>query len=108
MAELDRPRDQLGHPPSWTSPVRRMAELDRPHNQLDHPPSWMDQVTSSAIRRAGLVQFGGWPRRNDRDVLVPSAKLLPRNLIKFALVSLRSEAPLELYDFKTARTRFLI
>ncbi|KAF3520393.1 hypothetical protein DY000_02060329 [Brassica cretica] len=29
MAELDRTRDQLGHPPSWTSPVRRMAELDQ-------------------------------------------------------------------------------
>ncbi|KAF3605499.1 hypothetical protein DY000_02046851 [Brassica cretica] len=28
MAELDRPRDQLGHPTSWTSPVR-MAELER-------------------------------------------------------------------------------
>ncbi|KAG5378307.1 hypothetical protein IGI04_026149 [Brassica rapa subsp. trilocularis] len=88
MAELDRPGDQLGHPPSWTSPVRRMAELDRPRDHLGHPSSWIDQVTSSAIRRAGLVQFGRWPSWNERDVLVPSAKLLPRDLIKFALVSL--------------------
>ena len=29
MAGLDRKRDQLGHPPSWTSPVWRMAELER-------------------------------------------------------------------------------
>ncbi|KAF2564775.1 hypothetical protein F2Q70_00016844 [Brassica cretica] len=62
-----------------------MAELDRPSNQLGHPPSW-----------------------NDRAVLIPSAKLLPRNLINLALVSLRSEAPMELYDFKTARTCFLV
>jgi len=47
---------------------------------------------------AGPVQFGGWPSWiewpswDDRAVLVQSAKLPPRNLIKLALVSLRSEA----------------
>ncbi|KAF3593464.1 hypothetical protein DY000_02021398 [Brassica cretica] len=44
MAELDRPRDQLVHPPSWTSLVRRMAELDRTRDQLGHPPSWNSPV----------------------------------------------------------------
>ncbi|KAF3527758.1 hypothetical protein DY000_02039791 [Brassica cretica] len=29
MAEWNRPRDQLGHLPSWTSPVRWMADLER-------------------------------------------------------------------------------
>ncbi|KAF2550973.1 hypothetical protein F2Q68_00033529 [Brassica cretica] len=29
ISELDRPRGQLDHPPSWTTPVRRMAELER-------------------------------------------------------------------------------
>ncbi|KAF3516535.1 hypothetical protein DY000_02059919 [Brassica cretica] len=49
MAELDRTRDQLGHPPNWTGPARRMAELDRTRDQ-----------------------FGGWPSWNDRAVFIPS------------------------------------
>ncbi|KAF3502033.1 hypothetical protein F2Q69_00042343 [Brassica cretica] len=48
MAELDRTHDQLGHPPSWTSPVRRMAELDRTRNQLGHPPNWISPVRRMA------------------------------------------------------------
>ena len=48
MAELDRTRDQLGHPPIWTSQVRRMAELDRTRDQLGHPPSWTSQVRRMA------------------------------------------------------------
>ncbi|KAF3570794.1 hypothetical protein F2Q69_00059607 [Brassica cretica] len=62
-------------------PARCMAEQDRRHDQ---------------------------PSLNGHAVLDPSVKLLPQNLIKLALVSLRSEAPLELYDFKTARTHFLV
>ena len=87
---------RLGHPPSWTSPVRRMFEPDRPRDQLGHPPSWINQATSWAIRRTGLVQFRGRPSWNDRVVLIPFAKLLPWNFIKLSLVSLRSEAPLKL------------
>ena len=95
MAELDRSHDQLDHLPSWTSTALRMALLDRPCDQLSHPPSW-----TTPVRRMAEL--------NDHAVLVQSAKLLPRNLIKLALDSLWSEAPLELYDFKTARTSFLV
>ncbi|KAF3538845.1 hypothetical protein F2Q69_00023023 [Brassica cretica] len=58
-----------------------------------------NKQSSSTLRRTDPVQFGGWPSWiewpswDDRDVLVQSAKLPPRNLIKLALVSLRSEAP---------------
>ena len=31
---------QLGHPPNWTSPARRMAELVACSVQLRHLPSW--------------------------------------------------------------------
>ncbi|KAF2574421.1 hypothetical protein F2Q70_00002813 [Brassica cretica] len=85
------------------SSVRRTDPI-----RLGKWPSWIDHATSSTIRRAGLVQLDGWPRWYDRAVLIPSAKLLSQNLIKLALVSLRSEALLELYDFKTTRTRFLV
>ncbi|KAF3542709.1 hypothetical protein DY000_02007061 [Brassica cretica] len=57
--ELDRPHDQLGHPPSWTG----MAKLDRQHDQLGgwlagsntrpaRPSAEMDQF-SSPDGRAG-------------------------------------------------------
>ena len=94
MAEVDRMSDQLG---GRAGPV-----------QFGGWPGWIESATSSAIRRVGPVQFGGWLIWNYRAVLVPSVELLPLNLIKLALVSLRSEAPLEFYDFKTARTRFLV
>ncbi|KAL0677924.1 hypothetical protein Bca4012_005905 [Brassica carinata] len=71
-------------------------------------PSWIDHATSLGHPPSWTNSLGHPPSWNDRDVLVPSAKLLPRNLIKLALVSLRSEALLELYDFKTTRTRFLV
>uniref|UniRef100_M4F2P3 Uncharacterized protein n=1 Tax=Brassica campestris TaxID=3711 RepID=M4F2P3_BRACM len=99
---------RLGRWPSWiehktSSAIRRDGPV-----QFGGWPSWIELATSSTIRRAGPVHFGGWPSWNDCAVLVSSAKLLPPNLIKLALASLRSGAPLELYDFKTARTRFLV
>ncbi|KAF3504193.1 hypothetical protein F2Q69_00042033 [Brassica cretica] len=63
MAELDRTRDQLGHLPSWISPVWRVAELDQTRDHLGHPPSW----TSPVRRMASWI---------DRIVLVMSAMLL--------------------------------
>ncbi|KAF2566570.1 hypothetical protein F2Q68_00025507 [Brassica cretica] len=64
VAELDRTRDQLGHPPSWTRSVRRMA-------------SWIKHATSSSNRQDGPVQFGGWPSWNDCAVFIPSSQLPP-------------------------------
>ncbi|KAF2561287.1 hypothetical protein F2Q70_00017010 [Brassica cretica] len=44
---------QLGHPPNWTDPARRMAELIARSIQLCHPPSWSCVRSSSAVGRAG-------------------------------------------------------
>ncbi|KAF3588492.1 hypothetical protein F2Q69_00027778 [Brassica cretica] len=52
MAELDRPRDQVGRWPSWTSPVQRMAELERPSDQLGHPTSWTSPVRMAELERS--------------------------------------------------------
>ncbi|KAF3538705.1 hypothetical protein F2Q69_00021625 [Brassica cretica] len=48
MVEMDRPRDQLGHPPGSTSLVRRIAKLDRPSDHLGNPPSWTSTVRRMA------------------------------------------------------------
>ncbi|KAF3587401.1 hypothetical protein F2Q69_00028479 [Brassica cretica] len=75
-------------------------------NEEGRWPSWIEHATISAIYRAVPVQFGGWPSWKDRVVLVPSAKLLSQYCTKLALVSSRSEVPLELYDFKNRKNSF--
>ncbi|KAG2275808.1 hypothetical protein Bca52824_058363 [Brassica carinata] len=85
------------------SSVRRTDPI-----RLGKWPSWIDHATSFDHPPSWTSRLGGWRDECDRAVLIPSAKLLSQNLIKLALVSLRSEAPLELYDFKTTRTRFLV
>ncbi|KAF2571315.1 hypothetical protein F2Q70_00004286 [Brassica cretica] len=75
-------------------------------------PSWIERAISSAIRRAGPVQFGGWPSWDDRVVLVLSAILLSQDCIELALVSYRSELPLELYNKNcqnsSSRIKFMV
>lgn len=44
------------------------------------------------------VQLGGWPSWDDRIVLILSATLLSQDCIELALVSYRSELPLDLYN----------
>ncbi|KAF3575326.1 hypothetical protein F2Q69_00059426 [Brassica cretica] len=61
-------------------PARPSLELDRTRDQLGHPPRWTEHATSSAIRRTGLVQFGGWPSLNDRAVFISSSQLPPLGL----------------------------
>ncbi|KAF2554598.1 hypothetical protein F2Q68_00015263 [Brassica cretica] len=58
MAELDRPRDQLGHPPIWTSPVQQMAKLERsccprPVRKASSPKS--DQTCSCLTSIGGAI-----------------------------------------------------
>ena len=81
MDELDQP---------WDS-ARPFAELDRPRDSA-WPFAELDQ-SSSTNGRAG-----------SNIIRLHLVLVAP---IKLALVSSRSEVPLELYDLKTARTRFL-
>ncbi|KAF3538703.1 hypothetical protein F2Q69_00021627 [Brassica cretica] len=58
MAELDRPREQLGHPLSWTSPVRRMAKLERlccPHPVRKASSPKFDQTCCCLTSIGGAV-----------------------------------------------------
>ncbi|KAF3530556.1 hypothetical protein DY000_02039578 [Brassica cretica] len=112
---------QLSGWPSWidhatSSAARRMAELLAWSIKLGHPLSW---TSSSADGRAGSTTRSAWPfdgldQSSPSDGRAGSAKpsssrpRSSRDLIKLSLVSFRSEAPLELYDFKTTRTRFLV
>ena len=112
-------------PPVWvqsTSCSRsyaRFIEWWTEHTvQLGGWPSWINHTT---IRQAGSTTrsawlFDGMDRSNPSDgragLTNPSSSRprssSPRDLIKLTLVSFRSETPLELYDFKTARTHFLV
>ncbi|KAF3575584.1 hypothetical protein DY000_02031104 [Brassica cretica] len=112
MAELDQTSDQLGGWPSWiecatSSAIRRAGPV-----QFGGWPSWIECAISSAIRRAGPVQFGEWPSWDDRVVLVLSAMLLSQDCIELAFVSYRSELPLELYnknrENSSSRIKFMV
>ena len=55
-AELDQSSSAVGRAGSNTPPARPSAELDQSSSA-----SLIEHATSSAIRRAGPVQFDGWP-----------------------------------------------
>ncbi|KAF3558979.1 hypothetical protein F2Q69_00013351 [Brassica cretica] len=52
---------QLGHPPNWTGPARRMAELVECSIQLGHPPRWTGSARLMAELVVLSIQLGGWP-----------------------------------------------
>ena len=92
-AELDRPNDHLGYPPSWidqttTSAIRRAEPV-----QLGGWPSWIDHATSSAMRRAGLVKFGGWPSWNNHAVTVQLCYEVRIDCIKWQRFTKHLELP---------------
>ena len=122
----DRPHDQLGH--TTISAIRRSQpwssadDWDWSTTQPARPSAELNP-SSSADGRAGSTTrsdrpFDGLDRSSPSDGRAGSNKPSssrprsssppPRDLIKLALVSFQSETPLELYDFKTARTRFLV
>ena len=76
-----------GRAGSNARPARPSAELDRTTSsaicragpvQFNGGPCWIKRATSSVIRRARPIQFGGWPSWNNCAVLVLSARLLSR------------------------------
>ncbi|KAF3554011.1 hypothetical protein F2Q69_00013341 [Brassica cretica] len=78
---------QLEHPSNWTGPARPSAELNWPSSairrtglaQLGGWPSWSCVRSSSEIHRTGLVQLGGWPSwsrvRSSSELVVLSIQL---------------------------------
>ncbi|KAF3568886.1 hypothetical protein DY000_02015759 [Brassica cretica] len=56
---------QLGHPPNWTGPARRMAELVALSIQPGHPPNWTGPARRMAELVARLIQLGHPPNLTD-------------------------------------------
>ncbi|KAF3539863.1 hypothetical protein F2Q69_00022490 [Brassica cretica] len=106
-------RIQLGRSPSWTSQVRRTAELDRPRDS-DRPFAELDQSSSangragsttgfsSAVRRAGPVQFGERPSWIDRNPSSPRPRSSSPEIVSNSLLFRLDRRLLELSNSLTA------
>ncbi|KAF2617311.1 hypothetical protein F2Q68_00039295 [Brassica cretica] len=104
-ADLNPSSTAEGRAGSTTRSARPSAELDQSRLADGRAGSTTQPALSSAICRAGPVQFGGWSSWNGHAVLFSPLKLLPRNSIKLALILL---VRMRRWNFTTLKSQELV